>query len=155
MTTTLRAAILLLLLTVFAVPVFADTVTAKANANSTKAWTFTPEDAVAVDLSVFWTVKTSNLFMLLICGEGENALTFGIAAGDSDRFLNIEAGLLSGLPCVVGVASFDNASKFWLNLRGAVEGPLAKSDAKPLRLKELDAAPPELEEAMSRVRALR
>ena len=97
-------------------PAYAGTVTGRATATGTKIYTFIADDDGQVLMTLTWTSKSADLFMLTIDGTTD-PLTWCIGAADQSRTQRCEFGAFRSQLYAIGVASFSGASKFQLNVQ--------------------------------------
>lgn len=110
------------------------------NGSVTKAYGFTMPSTGTVELTLTWNQNHDDLFIVMACGTGSNMLEYSSVATEA-RAVRLDAGVLSGLTCAFGVASFQKSGAFTVVVSRSVAGPgirpLSQGSA-PLELVELD-----------------
>ena len=86
-----------------ALPAFADTRTGNANGTSIHKWEIYNVESGEIKITLSWTRAAAKTNMLLVCTSGGDALSFGIAAGNLNRYAEIVSGVIAGTTCVIGV----------------------------------------------------
>ena len=86
-----------------ALPAFADTRTGNSNGSSIHNWSIYNVESGEIKITLSWTRARARANMLLVCTTGGEALTFGIAAGDLNRYAEIVSGVIAGSTCLIGV----------------------------------------------------
>jgi hypothetical protein len=107
------------------------TYTDTAEPNRQKYYAFTLGDSGQLTATLSWDNQASNLLMVLVCtrGGGEEPVSFGVAAGRLDRTARLEAGVLTGLNCVLGVSTADIVAAYRLNVQ--LSAPFASQPFTP------------------------
>ena len=102
---------LLLLSSVAEAQPLVSTQNGSANRNSVQLFSLLPLLGGQVDVSISWTNRNADLFVLLVCGV-DDPLTYGIGAG----LLQQNAAFTSGVPpdedCAIGVSSVGGGSRY-------------------------------------------
>ena len=106
-----RIIVMLVLVLLVATSIFADTKIGRAKPNSLQNWRFTPFVNGQAQIVLSWTSKNATLFMVLVCGIS-NPLTFGASGGGLNRVAIMDVGLIAGVPCLLGVTSFQGTSGY-------------------------------------------
>jgi hypothetical protein len=92
------------------------TQTGVATKGAEKTFTFTPPFFGQVIATLSWDAQNAHLLMVLACGSGSDAESFGVAAGLLDRFARLESGVIPGEPCAIAVGTADETANFRLHL---------------------------------------
>ena len=92
------------------------TQTGVATKGTEKTFTFTPPSFGQVIATLSWDAQNAHLLMVLVCGNGGDAESYGVAAGLLDRFARLESGVIAGEPCAIAVGTADESANFRLHL---------------------------------------
>jgi len=155
-----RILILAVLALLLSSTAYAASTRGNASGNVTRSYGFTMPSTGSVELTLTWNQNHDDLFIVMACGSGSNTLEYSSVAVEA-RVVRLDAGVLGGLSCAFGVASFQRAGTFTVALSRTVSGPgivpLSQGSA-PLELVELDereAAALGVTALENKVRALR
>lgn len=154
-------AVLAVLAVLFPTASFAATARGNATANVTRSYAFTMPFTGAVELTLTWNQPHDDLFLIMACGDGSSTLEYSSVA-TQERVARLDAGVLGGLTCVFGVASFQRAGTFTVALSTSGAGPGlsprrrgASSSLELVELDEREAAALGVHDLADKVRALR
>lgn len=97
---------------------FADTVTGSVKADGLRVYVFTADDSGQALLTLTWAKANADLFLLVI-DDGDDPLTWCIAATSQSRTQRCDFGAIRSVTYVVGVSSLRGRSKFQLNVQSS------------------------------------
>ncbi|HEX9731235.1 MAG TPA: hypothetical protein VGG06_04520 [Thermoanaerobaculia bacterium] len=101
---------------------YAASVRGTANGNATRTYGFTMPATGTVQLTLTWNQPHDDLFIVMACGDGANTLEYSSVATEA-RAVRLDAGVLGGLDCAFGVASFQRVGTFTVVVSRSVSGP--------------------------------
>jgi hypothetical protein len=81
-----------------------------------KYYSFTPSLSGQFTATLSWDNQPATLFLVLVCGS-TSPMTFGVAAGQLDRFARLESGVIGTNPCLIGVSTTSLSAAYRLNLQ--------------------------------------
>lgn len=119
---------------------FAGTITGTAREDATKVFTFIADDSGQVLMTLTWTKASADLFMLAI-DDGDDPLTWCIAAASQDRTQRCDFGAVGSVRYAIGVSAFRGSSKFQLNVQSS-GSELVSAPALGGEIRELDPSDP-------------
>ena len=94
--------------------------------NGEKSWGFIPFGDGQTLISLSWTKRSADMFVVLSCFIDGEEIIFGTGAAIQDRIQRIEAGAF-GDACFIGVSSFSGSSAFRLSVESGVGDVLSMS----------------------------
>ena len=139
-------------------PAAADTRTGSANPNSSQNWAFTPTVTGQVQIVLSWTNNNAQLIMALVCDDSD-PMVFGVASGRVNRVAMMQAGVIPGLSCILGVSSLRGNSPYRVHFIRDLSQASQGRGRSPLSLEVTEAIPGsileyETERALGRIRQL-
>ena len=108
----------------------ATTVKSRVGPNGEKSWGFIPFGDGQTLISLSWTKRSADMFVVLSCFIDGEEIIFGTGAAIQDRIQRIEAGAF-GDACFIGVSSFSGSSPFRLSVESGVGDVLSVSSITP------------------------
>jgi hypothetical protein len=108
----------------------ATTVKSKVGPNGEKSWGFIPFGDGQTLISLTWSKRSADMFVVLSCLIDGEEIIFGTGAAIQDRIQRIEAGAF-GDACFIGVSSFSGSSPFRLSVESGIGDVLSVSSSAP------------------------
>lgn len=142
-----------LVLLLVATTATADTKSGKTNPDKLVTYEVVSLFGGTMNATLTWQKKSAELFVVMVCELGVDALEWGVSASFEDRIQRLDTGVPPLVLCLYGISSFSGASKFYFNVQESSDAfPSSSRSRGALRLRQ--AAPSrELIEMAARVRA--
>ncbi len=121
---------LLMTLLLATVSTAATTVKSRVGPNGEKSWAFIPFGDGQTLITLSWSKRSADMFVVLSCVIDGDEIIFGTGAAIQDRIQRIESGAF-GDTCFVGVSSFSGSSAFRLSVESGIGDVLTASAAIP------------------------
>ena len=110
----------------------ATTVKSKVGPNGEKSWGFIPFGDGQTLITLSWSKRSADMFVVLSCVIDGEEIIFGTGAALQDRIQRIEAGAFGDV-CFIGVSTFSGSSPFRLSVESAIGDTLTSaSTTQPL-----------------------
>jgi len=103
-----------------ALPGWADTKKGSANPSSIQLWEVTPVGDGQLLITLSWSNTNADVAMLVVCGAEPFILPWGAALGGLNRMAALNVGVVSDVPCLVGVSALRGSSGYRLHFQHAV-----------------------------------
>lgn len=113
----LRLAVPLTTLIVVAVPASAQSLSGRVEPGTLQRYAFTPSASGQFLATLTWDSTAARLALILVCVVEGQEITYGVASGLLDRFGRLEAGVLAGYSCEIGVMTATSSANYLLNLQ--------------------------------------
>lgn len=141
---------------------YAGSARGNVSGSTTRSYGFTMPSTGTVEITLTWNQAHDDLFLVMACGSGANTLEYSSVAAEA-RVARLDAGVLGGLSCAFGVASFQRQGAFTVVLSRTVSGPgltplslgLGSESLDLVELDEQEAAALGVTALENKVRALR
>ena len=117
----------------FQVSGFADTRTGNANLTSVQLWKVTPVGDGQLLITLSWGNAGADLAMVVVCGAEPFILPWGSALGGLNGMAALNVGVLSDVPCLVGVSSLRRRSGYRIHFQHAVSQSSRGRGREPLQ----------------------
>ena len=125
---------------------YATSARATVNGNVSKFFGFTMPADGGAEITLTWNQNHADLFVIMACGAGADALEYSSIATEN-RAVRLDAGLIGGLDCAIGIASFQRPGTYTMILSTTERGPglrALSSGASELQLVEVTEAEAEV-----------
>ena len=103
-----------------ALPGWADTKKGSANQASIQLWEVTPVGDGQLLVTLSWSNTNADVAMLVVCGGEPFILPWGAALGGLNRMAALNVGVVSDVPCLVGVSALRGSSGYRIHFQHAM-----------------------------------